>query len=568
MTSNHPTKTDAAPRPAFARQKGERTVRAPSKTAAAPPPSPAPPPTPPNPVPTPPGITAAGVPATVPAAAATPAGAPPAKAASAASRERWYHRYKTPSGKVELAILAGIVVLAIVLRLKDILASPIIGAEDPYRHMERTYDLIQGKGAGEYPPGLAILMAPFALMGPDVFYTVARFAPVAFGVGMVVALYCLSRAYLHPAGALTAALLGAVVPELIRRTTLLFPTGIDLALVPVLFLLVLRASEGSRKHLAWAAGLAVALLATHPWVFVLVVPPIGLFWLGEQFRQQWAREKHGNAARVAMTAGLVPVAGIVVWMLDFGEVATRVSQHALPRLSAIVAEPSSITPLPLFVDFPTMIGVPVLGLAAAGAVMVFLRPTRLGVLTLLFTALLLPLILVDWFDLWYVPHRTVAYFALGIATLVGILVAEVARRLANDGRPKAEAGLTIGALALVLFLAMPTGAASPTWYRIFDDQDFAAWESLDEEHDASFVMAGSWQARMGYRATTGNDALYSPDFFDNPTSRDYYINQHPDLVVLVDNYTVSDGRDTAFLDDTSQWTLIGQWGDNRAYARY
>jgi hypothetical protein len=567
MTSKHPTPTDAraspAARPDFAHQVGERKVRlrraqaSPTTRAPPPPPSPNPPPPPgPPPLPEPPQPN-------------PPIPSPPTL--DDPPKRRLRDLYAGPFGKVELGLLAAIAIVALVLRLRDPLSSDIIGAEDPYRHMERTWDLIQGRGIGEYPPGLAILMAPFALMGPDVFYPVARFAPVVFGVGMVVATYALARAYLQPAGALVASLVTAVIPELVRRTDLLFPTAIDLMLVPVLFLLVLKASEGSRRALVWAGGVSLGLLVTHPWVFVLVLPPIALFWLGDQARAQWRREHHGNVARVAMAAGIVPVAGLVLWMLDFGKIGSHVGT-AMERMTAIAAEPSSITPLPLFVDFDSMIGLPLLGLAALGAVAVLVRPTRLGVLTLLYTVLLLPLILVDWFGLWYVPHRTVAYFAIGVAVLIGIAVSEATRRLAGinaapDAKPKGRVGMTLGALALVAFIAAPAAAADTSWYRIYEHDEFEAWDAVAAQ-DPGIVMAGSWQARMGYRATTGEDAIYSPDFFDSEQSRDYYIQQYPGIVVLVDKYTMEDGRDTAFLEDSSQWTLIGQWGDNRAYMRY
>ncbi len=571
--------TNSTARPTFARQSGERLVPPPPQpatprhdTAAEPtrarrdakrPPA-GPPPLPPAPKPQPP----------IPE---------PAEEARLSTMQRLRRTYSGSFGLLELALVAGVAILAAVLRLRDPLSSGIMGAEDPYRHMERTWDLIQGKGIGDYPPGLAILMAPFALMGPGVFYDAARFMPVVFGLGLVLGVYALARLHLQPAGAVCAAFAAAVVPELVRRTNILFPTGIDLALVPLLFAFVLAASAGSRKALLWAGGVSLALLVTHPWVFVLVLPPITVYWIGAQARAQWKQERHGHVARVAMAAGAIPVAAAVLWFLDFGDVATRVSANALPRAAALAAEPSSITPLPLFVDFASMIGWPLIGLAALGAVAVLARPTRFGVLSLLYTAMLLPLILVDWFGLWYVPHRTVAYFAIGVCLLAGVAVSEAVRRILGVANPepapapagspqeprkaKGRVGLTVGALGLVAFLLLPAVSASTTWYRIYDDDDFDGWNGIADT-GAGFVMAGSWQGRMGYRATTGNEAVYSPDFFTSQQSRDYYIQQHPDMVVLVDKATTESGTPTAFLDDTSQWTLIGQWGDSRAYARY
>ena len=74
--------------------------------------------------------------------------------------------------------LAGILGLALLVRMREPLSSPIIGAEDPYLHMAHTWDLLQGNGfAPGYPPGFAILLVPFAVLGPDLFYLAARFLP-------------------------------------------------------------------------------------------------------------------------------------------------------------------------------------------------------------------------------------------------------------------------------------------------------------------------------------------------------------------------------------------------------
>ncbi|MGH2669188.1 MAG: hypothetical protein ACRDH5_08760, partial [bacterium] len=64
------------------------------------------------------------------------------------------------------APLAALLLLALAVRLKDPLSTPVIAAEDPYVHMTRTWDLLQGHGFPDrYPPGFAVLLAPVALLG-------------------------------------------------------------------------------------------------------------------------------------------------------------------------------------------------------------------------------------------------------------------------------------------------------------------------------------------------------------------------------------------------------------------
>ncbi|MBI2079027.1 MAG: hypothetical protein HYT80_11800 [Euryarchaeota archaeon] len=142
--------------------------------------------------------------------------------------------------------LAGVALLSLYLRLLDPLSSTIIGAEDPYLHMERTYQLIHGDGVRDYPIGFMILLAPFALLGPDAFYNAARFGPPVLGMAAVVLTFFLCRPYMHPSGALTASLLLGTIPEHIRRTDLLFPTALDLAILPFFFLVVMKLAEGRR----------------------------------------------------------------------------------------------------------------------------------------------------------------------------------------------------------------------------------------------------------------------------------------------------------------------------------
>lgn len=453
-------------------------------------------------------------------------------------------------------VLAAILILALVLRLREPLSSPIVGAEDPYLHMSKTWDLVQGKPwEHAYPPGFQIVLAPFALLGPDVFYHVARFLPALFGVAQTLGLYLLARTRLGPGGALSAALLAAVMPENVFRTDLLFPTALDLAALPFLFLLALRASEGSRRAMAGAVALVAALLVIHPWVVALVVPVLAAF-LGILVLQG---RRHLWPMAAAVGAGLV---GLVVM---FGLVpgtwnpATQIPHTVMPRLWELMTDPSSLFPLPVHVNLPAMLTVPALVLAGVGAVVALLRRSRLALLALLWSLFLLPLCLVDWLDVWFIPHRSVAYLSLGVALLAAFAVDAVLR-----GTPRRwDAPAAVAALGVILLLTLPSAAAVQPWYRLYDEDDYAAWEALDAR-GTPYVVAGSWQAAEGYRAITGRDSVYNPTFFERDDTRRAWLESHPGLVVLVDKYTRENGHPRGFLDG---WQKVGEWGDVKAYRK-
>ncbi|HVM45909.1 MAG TPA: hypothetical protein VM582_08250 [Candidatus Thermoplasmatota archaeon] len=170
-------------------------------------------------------------------------------------------------------LLGGLLVLALAVRLREPLSSPIIGAEDPYLHMARAWELLEGHFPAGYPPGFTFLLAPFALLGPEAFYAAARFLPPFLGVVEVLGVYLLCRENLRTPAAFVAATAVALMPENILRTNLLFPTALDLAVLPFYLLHLLRASRGHRPALAWCAGIALVLGVVHPWVLVYIAPP-------------------------------------------------------------------------------------------------------------------------------------------------------------------------------------------------------------------------------------------------------------------------------------------------------
>ncbi|HEX2022003.1 MAG TPA: hypothetical protein VHH36_04775, partial [Candidatus Thermoplasmatota archaeon] len=294
---------------------------------------------------------------------------------------------------------AAIVLLALALRLREPLSSPVIGAEDPYLRMANAWDVAQGRGlfTSHYPPGFSLLLAPFALMGPEVFYVVGRFLPPFLGAAQVLGVYALGRAYLRPVGALGGALVVALIPENVFRTNLLFPTALDLAVLPWLFLAALRAHEGSRRALVAAGAMLAALLVTHPWVVALVVPVLAV---------HAALLLARSPRRAAMALAAVGVAGaLLLLVLGFlpgtWNPAPAFLRHAGPRFAELARDPSSLFPLPIHVNLPLMLTWPAIALALAGAAVALVRRTPLALLALAWSALLLPFVLVDWFEVWF-----------------------------------------------------------------------------------------------------------------------------------------------------------------------
>ena len=194
---------------------------------------------------------------------------------------------------------------ALVVRLREPLWSPIIGAEDPYLNMERAWMLLAGQGTGGYPPGFIALIAPFTLLGADAFYTIARFLPALIGAAAVLAMFLLCRPYMHVGGSLAAAAAVALIPEHVRRSNFLVPTAFDLVLVPLILLMALRASEGRRRALPLLLGLSALLLLAHPLVFLFVGPTVLLFAF-----ITWMRAENGSFRSGALSAATLSVAGL------------------------------------------------------------------------------------------------------------------------------------------------------------------------------------------------------------------------------------------------------------------
>ncbi len=455
-------------------------------------------------------------------------------------------------------ILVSIFILALALRLKDPLMHTVIGAEDPYIHMERTWDLIQHQALPEnYPPGFAALLAPIAMLGPDMFYWVARLVPPFLGVVEVAGIYLLLHGRVRESGAMAGAFTAAVMPENIFRTNLLFPTALDLALIPFLFLFLLRYTEGHQESLWGAVGIGAVLLLVHPWLVGLALPPLTIWLLLQASPQRRLRLMAGAAL-----TGLVLLV-VLANMPGTWNPIPQMLANVGATLDKILANPTSLLNPPQYVNLAHMLTPAVLVLAGLGTVVAMMQWSPVDQLALLWTWLLLPLALVNWFDIWFLPHRVVAFMSLGAAILTGIAV-HGAFDILPDRRPIRAPAMATGLLVFLLLTA-PAGASTQSWYRLYDQEDYGVWQDVAEE-EPSLVVAGSWQTRAGYRALTGQQASFNTAFFDDPGVRDGITDRHPDLVVIVSNHTAESGVQTGFLSD-GNWTLVAEAGETQAYHR-
>lgn len=470
-------------------------------------------------------------------------------------RARMGYARPVTAGVAWRRLLVGAVLgLALWARLREPLSSPVIGAEDPYLHMARTWDLIQGHGLPPgYPPGFSFLLAPFALMGPTMFYAVARFVPPFLGVVSVFGVYMLCRENLRTPAALVAATLVAIMPEHVFRTDLLFPTALDLAVLPFFLMHLVRASRGgvaARRALWWCGGIALALGIVHPWVLVFMLPPtitVALLAL--------RKTRDRKLALVALGA-LVLVGLVFAFLPGAWNPAPAFLKNAGPRALELLTNPASLFPLPLHVDLPAMLTWSALALGAVGAVAALVRRTTLGVAALVYTVAILPFVFVDWFDVWFIPHRSVAYLSIGVAVLAALPV-ELMGAL-----PEWNMGDVAAAAVILCYLGAvvaPVGLSVEPWYRLYEEEDQHAWKAV-AARDPSLVITGSWQGNAGYRAVTGEPSLYNPQFFRDAEARADTLERHPDLVVIIDDHARGEG-----IKAPSGWREIGRWGGSVAY---
>ena len=244
------------------------------------------------------------------------------------------------TGLVALALLALVVAHGVQLRLKDPLSSPVLGAEDPYSHIVFTKESVdEGSfgysthlGTSMYPPGMHALLGILVPLSGIGWHEFARFVPIAFGALAIVAIYVLAARLAgrretdeggrsvfvpHYAAGLAAATVTAIMPEHVFRTNLLFPTALDLALLPAFLLAFVYAFEVSRAEdrvlprnaHAWGVYallllFAIPLAFAHPWVVPLFLAPAAAYAALRVLREETTV---GRATRA-----LLPPAGLAV----------------------------------------------------------------------------------------------------------------------------------------------------------------------------------------------------------------------------------------------------------------
>ena len=315
------------------------------------------------------------------------------------------------TGLLALALLAVIVAYGVYLRLQDPLSDPVMGAEDPYSHVVFTKESLEKGAFGDsfhlgtemYPPGLhAFLGVLVSLSGVD-FYQFARFVPIAFGAMAIVGMHVLAarlagrwhervdaegrvverRFEPHHAAGLAAALVTAVLPEHVFRTNLLFPTALDLAILPAFLLAFLYAWEAGREAgslwpttlQGWCAVVFFAVLVpplafTHPWVVPLFLIPTALFVALRTFRQ--IPDRTAALRSLATPAALVVLATAFAMAFRWDESDTGFSDFfaALPGMGWTTS-----IDLPGPVLFVLLAGV--LGLLAVPALLLVAHASRL-----------------------------------------------------------------------------------------------------------------------------------------------------------------------------------------------
>lgn len=180
-------------------------------------------------------------------------------------------RLRGPSAIIGIAAAAA---FGLYLRLKDPLSSPVISAEDPYTHIALAREhLADGsidplfEGSIVYPPGFHVLLATLHTWTGLDFHSIALWLPALLGTIGVVGVAALAKRHWGWEAAFMAAVAFAVVPEAAFRSSMLSPTALDLALLPVLVFALLEVMKGRRAWGLPAVALATMVLVSHPWLF-------------------------------------------------------------------------------------------------------------------------------------------------------------------------------------------------------------------------------------------------------------------------------------------------------------
>lgn len=511
-----------------------------------------------------------------------------------------------------VALLTGTLVLGATLRLEDPLSTRALAAEDPYTHVVFTKEWIE-KGAfgdsfhlgtGMYPPGMHAFVGAFAPLAGVSLYEFARIAPAFFGALAILGMFVLGqRLSGNPAG-LAAAFVTAILPEHIFRTELLFPTAVDLAVLPIWLLGYHLAITTHRKEgaiLFLGAGVPLAIM--HPWLVPLFAVPLALYASLRALRRELPSRELPLAATLLVPptafamafrwdesdtgfadffAALGPL-GILqelhvprpllflVLLILLGAVAalgafllrlTLVIRPPRPfrlAIGAVVASallasiPWVARDLPREVDYSEMIGPLAILLALAGFALAFMRPSALGDLGAAIAIPLFPLTAIDVFDSPFWPQRTVAYLCVGVALLAASSFGHLHAlplRLARVERSR----VLVGATALVVLSGALVGTAAATyddvypWYRLYNEDHFARFEEVArvlEKDPSSKVFVYGWQPALIVKTLTDPAHVwYAPSFFADSGERTERLDKvEGPAYVLVDKHTLSAEND-------------------------
>lgn len=540
-----------------------------------------------------------------------------------------------------LALVAGAVALGVLVRSEEVASSPVIPAEDPYTHMAllRAH-LMDGdldplyEGGTLYPPGMhAILAGVHAFTGIGL-YTIFLHGPVIFGAISILGVAFLLWRSAGPVAAVVGSIAMALAPELVFRTTMMAPTAMDLAVLPFLLYALL---ETMRGRLGWSTvvgGLSLFMILAHPWLLAVMAPvTLGIVLLSMVLQGQTSASHRttalGGALAVGTIGGALLLAVSVCWSqcgLGFQEISgggmssldrmgtgiavacllaggafllfrrpvmrMRARIRPMPWLAATglaalaagavaaVTVPAVQAGMPRHVDLPRMFGWPILGLGLIGLVAVPFMRSRAAWAGAALVTVTYPFVVHNPLDSPFWPHRTAAYFGVGLVILAGIgaaaLVALAHRVGARTSRRTTHARPMLAGTLLTMLVAVPAAAAVYTatppdyetgWYRLYGECEFDALRQIAPQADAdTIIIAGDWRPKLVTAAfsTDPTNVWYDESFFRDAHRRDEVVvgqaRAGRDVIVLVDRHVIIENRDIdASFVHSEEWIPMGSY---------
>src|SRR5207253_1684078 len=121
-------------------------------------------------------------------------------------------------------------------------------------------------------------------------------------------------------------------------------------------------SYGELRSAFGLAVLAGALQLVHPWAVGLLAPPLLTFWIVVAWRTK-------APGRLPLTLAVAAGLAVLPFLARIASPSDHLADAAFSRLLALVGNPASLWPLPVFVDPVGMLGPVALVLAAAGLVL-------------------------------------------------------------------------------------------------------------------------------------------------------------------------------------------------------